>query len=176
MDTDIVEIVMPLAELAYRVLGRSALFSLVVLFLQIYSAVLLIDFILIIFNRNIGEDIKKLRYGTVRPLISYAGAAKRWGEIQSKLDRDNPSHFKVAVLEADAFIDRLVGQMGYEGRNLKERLDAVREGKIVCLAALREAHEMRNRIIREEDYTPTREEAKETLEKYRKLLDELQLL
>jgi hypothetical protein len=109
-------------------------------------------------------------------MISYVGAGKKWKSILAKLDSGNPSHYKAAVLEADAFIDRLVRQMGYDGRNLTERLDSVPEGRIASVPALREAHEVRNRIIRETDFEISRHEAKEVLDGYRALLDELDLL
>ncbi|NTW14307.1 MAG: hypothetical protein HGA31_04745 [Candidatus Moranbacteria bacterium] len=177
MDVDVFATLQAVGTLLYKASQKSVLFSLATVFLKIYSAVLLIDFVLIIFNRNLGEDFRKLRYGTtLHPTVSYAGAAKRWKEITSKLDGENPSHYKVAVLEADAFIERLIGKMGYEGRNLKERLDKVKEGRLISMSAIREAHEVRNRIIREEDYMLSRDDAKETLGKFQKLLDELRLL
>lgn len=177
MNVDVFATLQTIGILLYRASQKSVLFSLATVFLKVYSAVLIVDFILIIFNRNLGEDFRKLRYGTtMRPTISYAGAAKRWKEISSKLDAENPSHYKVAVLEADAFIERLVGKMGYEGRNLKERLDNVKEGRLLSIPALREAHDVRNRIIREEDFMLSRDDAKETLAKFQKLLDELRLL
>lgn len=176
MDTAALETIVSLTALARHALEQSAFFALLILLLKIYSAVLIVDFVLIMFNRDLSGDFKKLRYGAVRPTISYAGAAKRWNGIVSKLDSGNPSHYKAAILEADTFADRLIGQMGYGGGNLSERLDAVPEGRLLCLSALREAHEVRNRIIREADFPVSLEDARETLERYRKLLDELQLL
>lgn len=176
MNGDISDAVLSVILLMWDALQQSALFSLIVLLLKVYSAVLLIDFVLIIFNRNIGADIKKLRYGTVRPVLPYAVAERRWERIYSKLDTDNASYYKAAILEADSFTEELIGQMGYEGRNLKERCDAVPEGQVECIPLIREAHEMRNKIIREPDFTISRDEAKEVLAKYRKLLDELDLL
>jgi hypothetical protein len=176
MNDDILQSVIAIGELAYRAVEHSALFSLVVFLLKVYSAVLLIDFVLIIFNRDLASDIKKTRYGTVRPLISYAGANKKWKGIIGKLDTGNASYYKAAILEADSFIDRLLSQMGYEGRNFQERLDAIPEGQVVSVPVLREAHEVRNRIIREADFEISQEEANETLGKYRKFLDELNLL
>lgn len=177
MNVDVFGTLYSIGVLLYKASQRSVLISLAMVFLKVYSAVLLVDFVLIIFNRNLGEDFRKLRYGTtMRPTISYSGAAKRWKEISAKLDQENPSHYKVAVLEADAFIERLIGKMGYEGRNLKERLDGVKEGRLLSLQSLREAHEIRNRIIREEDFMLSRDDAKETLSKFQKLLDELRLL
>ncbi|MEI6650704.1 MAG: hypothetical protein WCL23_04720 [Candidatus Moraniibacteriota bacterium] len=177
MNNDIIlRSILAIVMVMWKALQQSVLFSLVILFLKIYSAVLLIDFVLILFNRNLGHDYKKLRYGAVRPLMSPSVAEKRWKEIQSRLDGQNAAHYKVAVLEADAFIEKLVGQMGYEGKNLKDRLEHVRDGKIISLQALREAHEVRNRIVREEDLLLSHDEAKEALTKFQKLLEELRLL
>lgn len=176
MDADIVDAAYSVILLFWNALQQSALFSLLVLLLKVYSAVLLIDFVLILFVRNLGADIKKLRYGTVRPVLPYAVAERRWKRIYSKLDTDNVSYYKAAILEADSFIEELIGQMGYEGRNLKERCDAVPEGQVECVPLIREAHETRNRIIREPDFIFSRDEAKSVLSKYRKLLDELDLL
>lgn len=176
MNADILEAIFSVAMLLWDALQQSALFSLFVLLLKVYSIVLIIDFVLILFNRNFAADVKKLRYGTVRPLLSRGVAERRWKSIYSKLDTDNPSYYKAAVLEADSFIEELIRQMGYEGRNLKERCDAVPEGQVESIPFIREAHEVRNRIIREAEFALSREEASEVLTKYRKLLDELDLL
>jgi len=176
METEIIQSVAGISSLSWRAVEQSALFSVVTLFLKVYSSVLLIDFVLIVFNRDFVSDIKKTRYGTVRPLLSSAGAEKKWKTILLKLDSGNPSHYKAAVLEADAFVERLIGQMGYPGQNLRERLDAIPEGKVLSVPSLREAHEVRNRVIREEGFELSRGEAEGTLAKYRKLLDELRLL
>ncbi len=176
MSSDILQSLTNIGLLSLRAVEHSALFSFVTLFLKVYSAVLILDFVLIIFNRDLAADIKKTRYGAVRPLIFAATAEKRWKGISSKLDSGNPSYYKAAVLEADTFIDGLVGQMGYAGRNLPERLAAIPEGSVLSVSALREAHEVRNRIIREEDFELSRDEAEKTLTLYRKLLDELDLL
>lgn len=176
MEPDVImETAVSLAGLGREALEHSVLVSLVFLLLKIYSAVLIVDFVLIMINRDIVGDLRKMHVGAVRPTMSRTDAAKRWDAIRSRLDSGNPSHYKVAVLEADAFAERLVGQMGYEGRNLKERLDAVPEGAITSAPGLREAHELRNRIILENDFEPSLKEAGEALGKFKRLLDELRL-
>lgn len=175
MDTssDVVSIFQTIAEFALS----SSTFSFLVGFLGLYSAVLFADIVLLFSIRPIEGDLKKGFLGSKdRPLASERRLKREWTRIQDRLETRVASDCKVAILEADAFADRMLSEMGYAGKSAGERLDGIPVGHFSSLAGLREAHEVRNRIVLERNYSPSREEAKRVLSLYRVFLEESEVL
>ncbi len=154
----------------------STTFALLVAFLGLYCLVLFADIVLLFILRPIGGDLKKGMFGTKeRPLASARSRKREWSAIEARLASNAPSEYKVAVLEADNFTDKMLAEMGYEGADLGGRLTAIPPGHFAKLDALREAHEIRNRIVLDHEYTPDRVEATRVLKLYHAFLDEAEL-
>ena len=100
----------------------------------------------------------------------------RWDEVVMRLRSANESEYKVAIIEADNIIDDLVRNMGYPGDNMGERMNNIPEGQLESLDELKKAHEIRNRIIHEENFQVSRGYAKEILKKYETFLEEFEVL
>lgn len=164
-----------LLGILFSAITNSALFTVVKWFLMIYTIVLLIDVILLIFLRGVTTGLKVQLYGTERPLVSKSTVAKRWGKIASRLESDNPSQWKAAVLEADHLADELLAGSGYAGKNMGERLSSIQPGQLESFERLKEAHTTRNRIVNEADFTVTQDEARHLLEAYKRFFVELEL-
>ncbi len=147
----------------------------ITVFLGVYALVVLADVILLLFLRDIPSDLKKTIYGSRRPMITPSKFAKRWDAVMARIETGNPSQYKVAVLEADVIAEEMLGGIGYDGSNMKERLEAVRPGQIVSLERLRAGHDIRNRIIRDPSFALSREEADSILAGYKSFFDELEL-
>ncbi|MEI8097058.1 MAG: hypothetical protein WCG73_03050, partial [Candidatus Moraniibacteriota bacterium] len=144
-------------------------------FLFVYVVVLFADIVMLLMLKGISSDIKKTLYGTKRPILSKSKAITRWEKILDRLKNTNPSQYKVAILEADAFAEEIFAGMGYAGHTMAEKLDSVHEGQIETKDLLVEAHQIRNRIIHETDFALSREEAEKWLENYRAFFDEMEL-
>lgn len=160
----------------WEVVQASWLFMVVKWFLIIYTLVLLVDVVFLLLMRGITENLKVQLYGTTRPILSKNKATERWQGIVERLKSDNPSQYKVAVLEADQFADEVLKESGYDGANMGERLAGINPGQLVSYEGLKSAHEVRNRIVNEPNFMVTRPEAEALLEQYKKLLMELELL
>jgi hypothetical protein len=158
------------------VLQSSVLFWMFEFFLAVYSLVLVIDLILVLFLRDIPGDLKKTLYGSVRPIVSQSKVGKRWEEILARLENGNPSQFKVAILEADALADEMLRGIGYEGKNMGERIVLIKDGELLSLEKLRAAHAVRNQVIQNPDFSIGKEETEAILDQYRGLFEELELL
>jgi hypothetical protein len=101
----------------------------------------------------------------------------KWDEIQKKIDSENPSDWKMAIIEADSLVDEIIKGIGYKGEDLGERLKNIEPSDFDNLQNIWEAHKIRNKIAHEADaFQLTKEEAKETLEKYKKALRELKYI
>ena len=85
------------------------------------------------------------------------------------------SERKVAILEADAFVDRVFSEMGYPGKDAGERFHAIAPGHFSGLSGLLEAHDIRNRIVQERDFSLEQSEAVRVLALYRGILDEAEI-
>jgi hypothetical protein len=101
----------------------------------------------------------------------------KWDEIQKKIDSENSSDWKMAIIEADSLVDEIIKRVGYKGEDLGERLKNIEPSDFENLQNVWEAHKIRNKIAHEADaFQITKEEAKETLEKYQKALKELRYI
>jgi len=155
--------------------STSVLVGVVKFFLFVYVMVLLADIIMLLILRGVSGDIKKTLFGTTRPLISKSTAIVRFEKILERLKENNPSQYKVAILEADAFAEEIIAGMGYEGETMTEKLASVHPGQIEAKDQLVEAHLIRNRIIHEADFVLSREEAEKWLEAYNAFFHEMEL-
>jgi hypothetical protein len=143
----------------WEIISQSAFFTVLKVFLIIYSIVMIANVVLLIIMRGVVGNLKVQFYGTTRPLIKKTEATKQWLAVEARLESDNVSHYKVAILEADHFIDNLLKESGFDGENM----------------GLSEAHAVRNRIVNESAFTLDRTQAQDLLAKYKALLVELEL-
>lgn len=144
-------------------------------FLFVYTVVLFVDIVLLFMLRGFSSDLKAVLFGTNRPLMTRGAAISRWEKILARLESGNPSQYKVAILEADAMADGVLGEIGFSGATMGEKLVAVNDGQLESKEALLEVHAVRNRIVHEKDFGVSAEEAKQQLDRYRLFFDEIEL-
>ncbi len=155
--------------------SHSFLISALKFFLFVYVAVLFADIVMLLMLRGLSGDLQKTLFGAERPLISRSATIKRWEKILSRLEDGNPSQYKVAVLEADAFADEILSGIGYKGATMAEKLEGIHPGQLETKDDITEAHQIRNRIVHEADFVISREDAEKCLDSYRKFFDEVEL-
>lgn len=101
----------------------------------------------------------------------------RWKEIKKRLDSENSSDWKMAIVSADSLMNEILENTGYKGKTLGERLKVIEPSDFDNLKNVWEAHKVRNKIVHEwEEFELTKEETKNTLEKYEKALKELRYI
>jgi hypothetical protein len=155
---------------------HSGTFGFIKFILGIYSLVLIVDIILIIILREPLKDIKTALKGTEFPLVSKSKMQKRWAKVKKRLESRNISQWKLAILEADSVADKIMSDISFKGKNMAERLDLATPANIENLEDLRQAHHLRNQIIRDKEYALTREEAEKTIGIYEKFLESFEFL
>jgi hypothetical protein len=158
---------------------NSGAFAVIKFILGIYTVVLVVDIVLLLFQRGLGADFREGLLGVNVPkeLIKKKDKLKlEWGKISKRLESGNVSEYKVAVIEADNLIDDLIKRMGYQGENMKERLNVIPAGHLNNLEEIKAAHEIRNKIIHEENFSLSKEEAKKILHDYSELLRMFEVL
>jgi len=158
---------------------HSSAFVFIKFILAIYVLVLAVDIILLLIQRGVAGNIRQLVAGINMPSELTTRKSKlkiRWNKILRRLTSANESEYKVAVIEADNIIDDLIKRLGYKGENLGERLANIPAGQLDNLDEIKEAHEIRNRIIHEEDFSVSREKAREVIVKYEHFLRHFEVL
>jgi len=100
----------------------------------------------------------------------------KWQKIERRLESEVEADFKLAILEADELLNKVMDEIGYRGENLSEKLEKVTPETISNLKQLKEVRKVRDDIIEDPTYKITREEAKKILEVYKKSLKDLQAI
>lgn len=144
-------------------------------FLFVYVMVLLADIVILFMLRGFSRDLKRVLFGADRPLLSRSKVINRWEKILARLNDENPSQYKVALLEADAFADEILAGIGYKGATMGEKLESVLDGQLETKPLIVEAHQARNRVVHQADFSLSREEAEKWLGHYKKFFDEVEL-
>lgn len=73
----------------------------------------------------------------------------RWLKTLNFLFSQHASDWKLAVIEADAMLEDLMGELGFKGENLGDRLKAATQENFRNLTTAWEVHTIRNRIAHE---------------------------
>jgi hypothetical protein len=157
----------------------TTVFFVIKVLLGIYVAVLLVDLILLLIQRGMGNVFREgFSVGMNVPAeltIRKKKTKIRWETIMKHLESQEEKEFKIAIIEADEMIGDLVKRMGYKGENLGEIFKNVLEAQIESIAKVKKAHEIKNRIVQDEKFSVNLELARETMDYYRNFLDEFEV-
>lgn len=87
-----------------------------------------------------------------------------WENIRAKLLSENPGEWRLGIIEADIYLDRLLDDKGYHGDTVSDKLKQVVSGDLPSIQLAWEAHKVRNRIAHDgEAFTFTMPEARRAL-------------
>lgn len=174
MDTTFIDTI----QSAFQTFLNSHTYAVLKFFLGLYTIVLILDIILLLSRRDLRSDVLKGRFGTSQvPRAERAAAAKKkWSAIEARLKSGNASEYKVALLEADAFMESVLERIGYKGANMAERLDQIDSAHMEDIDAVKEMHQLRNRIVFEQDFVLELSEAEKALKIYETALKKLDVL
>ncbi|MFZ2300024.1 MAG: hypothetical protein WAW00_02740 [Candidatus Moraniibacteriota bacterium] len=175
MNIDIFSVLYGISQSASRFFADSFFIAALKFFLFVYVVVVLVDIIILLVLRGVSADLKKALFGSERPLLARSTVISRWEKIRTRLKDANPSQYKVAVLEADAFADEILTGIGYKGTTMGDKLGNIHDGQLETKQRLVEAHLIRNRIVHEADFAISREEAEKCLDAYHAFFTEVEL-
>lgn len=101
--------------------------------------------------------------------------AKQWEKITKRLDSDSEAEYKLAVIEADDFLNSVLDDWGYEGETFEETIAKASKFFRDNQAQILHAHEVRNSIVFNADLVVTKEQAAGILDIYYKAITSLGL-
>ena len=103
-----------------------------------------------------------------------ATESNRMQDVMTHSSSNNPSDWKLAIIEADIILDDTLKEKGYAGGSLGERLKSIAPHQLASLNDAWEAHKIRNKIAHDgSDFILTKRIAQETIVKYQRVFTEL---
>lgn len=164
--------ILTFAQAAFDGFSHSYFFAALKVFLVIYTVVLIIDIVLILSFRDLRSELRQGSYGTsLVPSVSSSDMNKKWTKIEERLKSGNISEYKVTILEADNIVEGILKDIGYDsGADMGQKIDQLEMMQPDDAAALKEAHQIRNRIVFEQDFHIDLNQTKHVLEIYKDFL------
>ncbi len=101
---------------------------------------------------------------------------KAWNHVVRRMQTNDMTNWKLAILEADNVLDEIVKASGYRAPSADERFKQLTPETVSNLAELQEAHRARNRVAQEPDFLINKDEALQVLRVYKKSFREFGLL
>ncbi|KKR21962.1 MAG: hypothetical protein UT50_C0002G0053 [Candidatus Moranbacteria bacterium GW2011_GWA2_39_41] len=157
---------------------HSGVFSVIKFLAGVYAIVLFVDIVLLLIHRGLGGNLTETMTGMNIPrelTTNKKKTRKTWQKIRQKLETSNENDYKVAIIEADAFIEDIITRLGYDGDNFAERLRGIPDGQIENIEGIKEAHELRNRIIHDDKFELSKEEAEHAVGHFEEFLNSYQI-
>ena len=101
----------------------------------------------------------------------------RWQTVLDHVHSENPSDWRLAIIEADNILDEMVTRIGYKGDNLGEKLKSVEPSDFNTLQEAWEAHKVRNKIAHEGlNFKMDHREAKRVIAQFEKVFKEFEFI
>jgi hypothetical protein len=100
-----------------------------------------------------------------------------WESIRAKLLSENESDWRLAIIEADIYLDRLLDDRGFHGDTTSDKLKQVTTGDLASIQIAWEAHKVRNRIAHDgAAFSLTQPEARRILSYFEIVFRDLEVI
>ncbi len=153
----------------------SAIRAAATIIFTLFNLGLIVWIIIIIrrFSRLFREPPKAAPAGALVPDTPKEEVRDSWELIRKLANSDNPSDWNSAVLRADALLNDILADLGYEGETFADRLKIADPTILKSLDRVWSAHRLRNLIAHEPLEQHSRETILEALRSYEQALKEL---
>ena len=102
---------------------------------------------------------------------------EKWEKVLEHINSNNPSDWRLAIIEADIMLDELLRSAGYHGETVGDLLKAVEASDMLTLEQAWEAHKVRNRIAHSgSDFDLNEREAKRVIALFESVFKEFQII
>ena len=101
---------------------------------------------------------------------------EQWGAIRNKFAEGTADARKVAIINADTFIDKMLRDAGIEGTHMADRLEQLAGDELKTIDRLWRAHRLRNDLVHTPEFVVSESTAEKTMTDYEAFLREIKLL
>lgn len=99
--------------------------------------------------------------------------AQKWAEVTGLINSNNPTDWRLAILEADIMMGDVLEKMGFQGDTIGDKLKSIDKSDFRNLQAAWEAHTVRNQIAHEgSEFKMNEREAKRIIDLYKAVFSE----
>lgn len=100
-----------------------------------------------------------------------------WESVRAKILSDSPSDWRLAIIEADIYLDKVLDQKGIFGDTLGDKLKQMTAERFPSVQLAWEAHKVRNRIAHEgSEFMLTQPEARRVLSYFEIVFRDLEVI
>ncbi|MFH1671532.1 MAG: hypothetical protein ABH889_02035 [Candidatus Portnoybacteria bacterium] len=144
----------------------------------IISSLLVIGSIILIYKmrKGIKKSVEMMTEDISAPGLPKKVFDQRWESVLGKLNLEDESAWKLAVIEADKIFDDVLKRIGYAGEDMGERLKQITSAQLANIEEVWQAHKMRNNIVHDPGYEIGKGQARRAIEIYQKALEHLEAL
>ena len=175
MDDTIILVISTVQNLFYAFV-HSVFFLVLKIFLMIYTTVLIVDVILLMYLGDVRKQLRAMKMGAANVKISKKPDQLKWRSIMERLETDDEKQYRAAILEADKFVYDSLAVQGYGGGNFAERIAQVPPGSFESLDVVRDVHALSKKIVFDDKVRITKEQAQNALTVYEQFLKDLDIL
>lgn len=122
------------------------------------------------------QELNKLEGELNPPPEASTAYNARWNEIKRHVNSFVEAEWKLAIIEADKFVDDVLKAAGFAGESMGERLMLIKPDQIVNLQYLWDAHKLRNLLVHDPDFRLTHQQALFAINAFESVLKELNAL
>lgn len=98
---------------------------------------------------------------------------RRWQEVEAHVQSNNPNDWKLAIIEADVMLEKMLEEAGYAGTTIADRLRSASTRSFGTVEDAWAAHRVRNQIAHGgTDFVLTQKMAQATIIQYKKVFQE----
>lgn len=144
-------------------LEQSFIFRSVKVLLGFYMIVIVLVLIGILFRTGKGYWVV-LMSGQEFPNVTRGKFQKRWDEIMTLINSGDSKSWKIAILESAQMLDEVLKTTQHSGETLGEKLNGMVEVQLRNLEEVKQANKIKNRIVQEDAFDISQEEAKKIVE------------
>jgi len=148
-------------------------------------SLILISFIIWVANR-IMQLHKKIHDSVILPGVEEAVGVgvvqkqivnERWNKVVANINSNNPSDWKLAILECDIMLGDILEKMGYMQESISEKLKSIEPSDFTNIENAWQAHKIRNQIAHEgSDFAINDREAKRVIGLYEAVFEEFEYI
>ena len=138
-----------------------------------YCTVLILDIVMLVYLGDVSKKMRQLKYGDDVVPKKTGKVKKSWSKIQEKLDSNDENKWKLAILEAEVFLDQDLIGLGYRGENFIDKINKIPLGTFESLEKIKKIHEIRNKIIKDPNFEISHGQAIIAIETFEKFRNEL---
>lgn len=110
------------------------------------------------------------------PVTPETTTQKKWKKIKKRFESPSEANWKLAIIESEEMIEKILENMGYKGEGIREKLKGVNEEQVSNASDLISAYDIFINILADPDYKLTKEKAIKIFDAFEAFLKSIGLI